>query len=55
MGDAMVEFIETCVSFTRVKVGFRESHKELQPLPTRGIGYKWGLPPWSKLRLAKNE
>ena len=38
IGDAVVEVIKTCLSCARVKAGFRDSGKELQPLPVRGLG-----------------
>ena len=53
MGDAVVETIKSCLSCARVKAGFRESGKELQPLPVRGLGYRWGVDfarPLSKTR-----
>ena len=43
MGDAVVAVIKACLSCARVKAGFRESGKELQPLPVRGLGYRWGV------------
>ena len=43
MGDAVVRVIRACLSCARVKAGFRESGKELQPLPIRGMGYRWGV------------
>ena len=43
MGDAVVRIIKACLSCARVKAGFRESGKELQPLPIRGMGYRWGV------------
>ena len=43
MGDTVVAIIKACLSCARVKVGFRESGKELQPLPIRGLGYRWGV------------
>ena len=39
----MVEVIKACLSCARVKSGFKESGKELQPLVVRGLGYKWGV------------
>ena len=27
----------------RVKAGFKEAGKEVQPLPIRGLGYRWGV------------
>ena len=41
MGDLVVRAIQACHSCARVKAGFRESGKELQPLPVRGLGYRW--------------
>ena len=35
--------VKSCMSCARVKAGFRESGKELQPLPIRGLGYRWGV------------
>ena len=43
MGDAVVRVIKSCLSCARVKARFRESGKELQPLPIRGMGYRWGV------------
>ena len=43
MGDLVVRVIQACYSCARVKAGFRESGKELQPLPVRGLGYRWGV------------
>ena len=43
MGDAVVDTIKACLSCARVKAGFRESGKELQSLPVRGLGYRWGV------------
>ena len=40
MGDAVIRVIKSCLSCARVKAGFRESGKELQPLPIRGMGYR---------------
>ena len=42
MGDAVVLVVKSCLSCARVKAGFRESGKELQPLPIRGMGYLLG-------------
>ena len=53
MGDAVVETVKSCLSCARVKAGFWESGKELQPLPVRGLGYRWGVDfagPLSKTR-----
>ena len=43
MGDTVVRIVKACLSCARVKAGFRESGKELQPLPIRGMGYRWGV------------
>ena len=43
MGDMVVRVIKACHSCARVKAGFRELGKELQPLPVRGMGYRWGV------------
>ena len=43
MGDAVMEVIKACLPCARVKARFRESGKELQPLPVRGLGYRWGV------------
>ena len=40
MGDTVALIIKACLSCARVKAGFRESGKELQPLPIRGMGYR---------------
>ena len=39
----MVRIVKACLSCARVKAGFRESGKEMQPLPIRGMGYRWGV------------
>ena len=41
MGDIVVRVIRACHSCAQVKAGFKESGKELQPLPVRGMGYRW--------------
>ena len=41
MGDTVVAITKSCLPCARVKAGFRESGKELQPLPIRGLGYRW--------------
>ena len=43
MEDAVVAVVKACLPCAKVKGGFRESGKELQPLPVRGLGYRWGL------------
>ena len=43
MGDTVVAVIQTCLPCAQVKAGFRESGKELQPLPIRGMGYRGGV------------
>ena len=43
MGDTVVRIVRACLSCARVKAGFKESGKELQPLPIRGMGYRWGV------------
>ena len=43
MGDTFVIVVKSCMSCARVKAGFRELGKELQPLPIRGLGYRWGV------------
>ena len=43
MGDTVVAVVKACLSCARVKAGFRESGIELQPLPVRGLGYRWGV------------
>ena len=43
MGDTMVATIHACLPCAQVKAGFRESGKELQPLPIRGLGHRWGV------------
>ena len=35
MGDTVVRIIKACLSCARVEAGFRESGKELLPLPIR--------------------
>ena len=43
MADTVVRVVKACLSCARVKAGFRESGKELQPLPIKGLGYRWGV------------
>ena len=43
MDDMVVTIIRACHPCARVKAGFRESGKELQPLPVQGLGYRWGV------------
>ena len=43
MGDTVVSITKSCLPCARMKAGFRESGKELQPLPVRGLGYRWGV------------
>ena len=43
MGDTVVAVIQAWLPCAQVKIGFRESGKELQPLPIRGLGYRWGV------------
>ena len=43
MGDTVVRIVKSCLSCARVKVGFRESGKELHPLIIQGLGYRWGV------------
>ena len=43
MGDLVVTVIKACTPCARVNAGFRASGKELQPLPIRGLGYRWGV------------
>ena len=43
MGDTVVRIVKAYLSCARVKAGFRESGNELQPLPIRGMGYRWGV------------
>ena len=43
MGDMVVTVIKACLPYARMKAGFRESGMELQPLPVRGLGYRWGV------------
>ena len=37
----MVAVVQACLPCARVKARFRESGKELHPLPIRGLGYRW--------------
>ena len=53
MGDTVVRIIKSCLSCARVKVGFRESGKELHPLIIRGLGYRWGVDFVGPLALTK--
>ena len=53
MGDTVVEITKSCLSCARVKVGFKESGKELQPLPVRGLGYRWEVDFAGPLHLTK--
>ena len=43
MGDTVVSTIKSCYSCARVKAGFKESGQEPQPLPIRGLVYRWGV------------
>ena len=43
MGDTVVNVVKACLPCARVTAGFRESRKELHPLPIRGLGYRWGV------------
>ena len=43
MGDLVGRVIQARHVCARVKARFRESEKELQPLPVRGLGYRWGV------------
>ena len=43
MGELVVTVIKACLPCARVNAGFREAGKELQPLPIRGLGYRWGV------------
>ena len=43
MGDLVIRVIQACHSCARVKAGFQESGKELQPLLVRGLGYRRGV------------
>ena len=41
IGDTVVAVVEAWLPYARVKARFRESGKELQPLPIRGLGFRW--------------
>ena len=43
LGETVVAVVQACLPCARVKAGFRESGKELHPLPIRGLGYRWGV------------
>ena len=43
MGELAVTVIKACLPCARVNAGFRDAGKELQPLPIRGLGYRWGM------------
>lgn len=43
IGDTVVAVVQACLPCARVKASFRESSKELHPLPIRGLGYRWGV------------
>ena len=43
LGDTVVAVVQACLPCARVKAGFRESGKELHPLPIRGLGCRWGV------------
>ena len=43
LGDTVVAVVQASLPCARVKAGFRESGKELHPLPIRGLGYRWGV------------
>ena len=53
MGDTVVRIIKACLSCARVKAGFRESGKELQPLIIHGLGYRWEVDFAGPLALTK--
>ena len=53
MGDTVVRIVKACLSCARVKAGFRESGKELQPLIIRGLGYRLGVDFAGPLALTK--
>ena len=43
LGDTVVTVVQACLPCARVKAGFRESGKEMPPLPILGLGYLWGV------------
>ena len=43
MGDTVISTVRACHSCAQTKAGFKESGKELQPSPIRGLGYRWGV------------
>ena len=43
MGEVVKSVIQRCVPCVRVQAGFKDPQVELQPLPIRGIGYRWGV------------
>ena len=43
MGDMVVAVIKACLPCARMKAGFQELGKELQPLPIRGLGFRLGV------------
>ena len=54
MGDRMVAVVKAGLPCARVKAGFTESEKELQPLPVRGLGYRWGVDLEIEITSARN-
>ena len=43
MGDDISKMVKSCVSCARVKAALTDPAVELQPLPIRGLGYRWGV------------
>ena len=43
MVEMVAKVVKECMSCARGKVAFRESGKNLQPLPIKGPMYRWGV------------
>ena len=43
MGDMVIQFIRNCTACSRSKTHFRQGRTQLQPLPIRGLFYRWGI------------
>ena len=43
MGDQVIQCIKDCVNCSRSKGTFAEERTQLQPLPIRGLFYRWGV------------
>ena len=43
MVEMVAKVVKECMSCARGKAAFRESGKNLQPLPIKGPMYRWGV------------